>query len=325
LEAGAVLPTKTQLLAIAGGPANEGNVNSIIVALSQYGARFGLDLPHRLAHYFAQLGEETGGFKWDKELASGAEYEGRKDLGNIKPGDGVRFKGRTGIQITGRANYAAFTAWAQKNIPGNVPDFESQPDLLNTDPWEGMGPIWYWSTRNLNALADENNIEQITKKVNGGLNGFDVRVQFYTRAALVFLGYGPNDIRAFQIQALQDRVYTGKIDSDPGPKTRAALHMELVKLDDTGDAAQVATPAPVLTPVDKPVAVVAQGSDRRGWLWTGLSGISLSTVISAFADVPWQWKAGAGIVALAIVVIMLFLGDRIIRRVKKLRDEINAA
>lgn len=318
-----MLPTKTQLLAIAGGPTNEANVASIITSLSQFGSRFGLDLPHRLAHYFAQLGEESGGFKWDKELASGAEYEGRKDLGNIKPGDGIRYKGRTGIQITGRANYAAFSTWVHSNVDLSAPNFESSPDLLNTDPWEGLGPIWYWSTRKLNVLADENNLEQITKKVNGGLNGFDVRVKFYVRAALVFLGYGADELARFQTDSKNAGVYTGKIDNDPGPKTRTALHMSLVKLDDSGEAHTVATPAPVVTPVETPVAVVAKGSDKRSWLWSGMSGLSVTSMFSAFADVPWQYKVGAGVLSLALILIMLFVGDRIIRRVKTLRDEIN--
>lgn len=96
-------------------------------------------------------------------------------------------------------------------------------------------------------------------------------------------------------------------------------------------AQQGAAPAPVQVvektvpvEVEKPVPVVPKGSDKRAWLWGGMSSISLSTIVSGFVDVPWQAKVGAGIVALATVVIMLFIGDRIIRRVKTLRDEINA-
>lgn len=335
-----MVPTTQQLLTIGGNSSSAASANaaSLITALSRYGAQFGLDLPHRLAHYIAQLAEESGGWKWDRELASGKEYEGRGDLGNVQPGDGVRYKGRTMGQITGRANYRAFTTWARKNIDTNAPDFEASPDLLNTDPWEGLGPLWFWSTHDLNDLADENNIEQITKRWNGGLNGFDVRVNFYVRTALVFIGVGPTDIRVFQkaaqIEGLlpPDTDKVKQVDGDAGPKTRAALHQKLVELSptwltaDTKRAPVVETVTETVTKhVETPVAVVAKGSDKRNWLAWPLSGISVTTLFTSFADLPWQYKVASGIVVLVLAGVLYFLGDRIIRRVKTLRDEINAA
>ncbi|MCX7219989.1 MAG: glycoside hydrolase family 19 protein, partial [Burkholderiales bacterium] len=68
---------------------------------------FNINTPLRLASFLAQVGHESGQLKYLKELASGDAYEGRKDLGNTQAGDGVRFKGRGLIQITGRANYKA--------------------------------------------------------------------------------------------------------------------------------------------------------------------------------------------------------------------------
>jgi len=59
----------------------------------------------RRAMWFSQVGHESGGLKYQEEIASGAAYEGRTDLGNTQPGDGTRFKGRDFIQITGRHNY----------------------------------------------------------------------------------------------------------------------------------------------------------------------------------------------------------------------------
>lgn len=250
-----MIPNVDQLKQIAGNSAPNAavlsNMVSIVVALQRTAPAVGLDKPHRVAQYLGQLGEESGEFKWDKELASGAEYEGRKDLGNVKPGDGVRFKGRTAGQITGRANYRAFTAWARKNVDNNAPDFEASPDLLNTDPWEGLGPIWYWDTHKLNAFADQGDIETITKRWNGGLNGFQVRVDNYVRAALVFLGYNAKDVSGFQIKAGLN------VDGDAGPKTRAALHMALVALD-TGAPVQTVA-APVVSEVQVEVKAPGKG------------------------------------------------------------------
>jgi len=79
------------------------------------------------------------------------------------------------------------------------------PDKVNTVPWEGLGPIWYWDSGNptgksLNSFADDNNIEIITRRINGGLNGFGNRLDYYSRAALVLLGFGLSkaEIEKFQ-------------------------------------------------------------------------------------------------------------------------------
>jgi hypothetical protein len=100
--------------------------------------------------------------------------------------------------------------------------------------------------------------------------------------------------------------------------------MSLVKLDQTGEAHEVATPAPIVAPVETPVAVVAKGSDKRAWLWWPAGGMGGLGIVQSFTELPWQYKLGVGVGIIALLVILLFLGDRIIRRVKTLRDEINA-
>lgn len=199
------------------------NMRSVVAGLEAYPA--GLDRPHRLAHYLAQLCHESGGFRYDGEVwgptPAQRRYEGRKDLGNTQPGDGYKFRGRTGIQITGRANTAAFRDWCRKNVSRSCPDFEADPDAMNADPWEGLGPIWYWDTRGLNAYADKNDIRTITLRINGGLNGFDDRKAWYAKCALVLLGRGPRDVVAFQQACGLSR------DGVAGIKTMAALHTAL--------------------------------------------------------------------------------------------------
>ncbi|APX65568.1 glycoside hydrolase [Sphingomonas sp. LK11] len=122
----------------------------------------------RLAHFLGQVGHESGGFRYMEELATGAAYEGRKDLGNVKVGDGRRYKGRGPLQLTGRANYRAFGAALDL-------DLENDPEIA-ADPAIGiLIACEYWQQRKLNALADADDTKAITRRVNGGENGLPDR------------------------------------------------------------------------------------------------------------------------------------------------------
>lgn len=131
----------------------------------------------RAAMFCAQVGHESLGLKYMEELASGAEYEGRADLGNTHPGDGVRFKGRGPIQITGRANYTKVSQWANAHDYVNTADFfVEHPKRLASVRYGFLGAVWYWTVaRDMNSYADRDDIEGATRAVNGGLNGLDDR------------------------------------------------------------------------------------------------------------------------------------------------------
>lgn len=129
----------------------------------------------RIASYLAQIGHESGRLRYLEEIASGKAYEGRADLGNINEGDGVLFKGRGLIQITGRYNY-------QKCGEHFGIDLVFQPELLSSPEWAVKSSLWFWNTHNLNAYADNNDLRGQTKIINGGYNGFQDRQKLYIDA-----------------------------------------------------------------------------------------------------------------------------------------------
>lgn len=135
--------------------------------------------PVREMMFLAQVCHESGGFNYVRELASGEAYEFRIDLGNTEPGDGVRYKGRGLIQITGRSNYAACGAALGL-------DLIAAPELLEQPLNAAYSAAWFWHGRKLNELADHDDFRGITKRINGGYNGMEDRLAYYKRAQEVF-------------------------------------------------------------------------------------------------------------------------------------------
>ena len=127
-----------------------------------------LDSGLRLAHFMGQCAHESGGFRYMEEIASGAAYEGRADLGNTQPGDGRRFKGRGPIQLTGRANYRR--VGRQIGI-----DLERHPEIVSHPSIGLLVGCFYWSDRKLNAKADADDLLGLTRAINGGTNGLEDR------------------------------------------------------------------------------------------------------------------------------------------------------
>jgi putative chitinase len=125
--------------------------------------------------FLAQLAHESDGFRTTREYATGEAYEGREDLGNTEDGDGMRYRGRGLIQLTGRANYREFSDHLGVDI-------EEQPDLVEQFPLALQVSILFWNKRKLSLLADAGNFERITRRINGGLNGYADRRTYLERA-----------------------------------------------------------------------------------------------------------------------------------------------
>lgn len=134
-----------------------------------------INTPQRQAAFLAQLAHESVELRYFEEIASGQAYEGRRDLGNTQPGDGRRYKGRGPIQLTGRANYRDAGRALGLDLEGNPP--------LAAEPRVGFRTAgWYWTTRDLNRLADKGDFVGITRRINGGTNGLADRQRYYATA-----------------------------------------------------------------------------------------------------------------------------------------------
>lgn len=133
----------------------------------------------RVAAFVSQLAHESAGFRYLSEIwgptAAQRRYEGRRDLGNLQPGDGYRYRGRGWVQLTGRANFRTYGRLLGLDLEGN-PDLAAQPETA------ARIAAAYWTSRNLNRLADAGDVEGVTRGINGGLNGLSDRQRLYSLA-----------------------------------------------------------------------------------------------------------------------------------------------
>lgn len=189
----------------------------IVPALTE----FGITTPARIAAFLAQVAHESGEYRYMEEIADGSAYEGRSDLGNTFPGDGTKYKGHGPIQITGRANHALCGAALGL-------DLVAFPTLITLPQYGTRSAGWFWKSRGLNELADGGDFEAITRRINGGTNGWDDRVRYWERAKAVLglvqapaaSGGSIEPVEAIKrLQAKNGLVADGVV----GPKTRAAL------------------------------------------------------------------------------------------------------
>ena len=176
--------------------------DAVIAMIPAVAQKFQIDSALRLAHFLAQCGHESGGFRLTKEnlnysalrltqvfpkkfasleaakkaVSSGTKgiaeaiYGMRKDLGNTEVGDGGKFFGRGIIQLTGKANYTAYSKAIDK------PEILINPDLLAEPEDAILSAGWFWKTNGLNFLADKGDLTVVTKRINGGTHGLAERI-----------------------------------------------------------------------------------------------------------------------------------------------------
>jgi len=143
---------------------------------NQYLPEYEITTSLRLCHYFAQVGHESAQLNYAEEIASGRAYEGRKDLGNIYPGDGVKYKGRGLIQCTGRYNYERISKSFGIDLINN-------PQMLCGADLAVRSSLWFWKVNKLNDITD---FKILTRKINGGYNGMLDRLAILERCKKVF-------------------------------------------------------------------------------------------------------------------------------------------
>ena len=181
--------TQDQLRRIMPG-ANAAKLTLFFPHLQAAMEEFEINTPLRAAAFLAQLAHESGQLRFMEEIwgptAAQRRYEPvttlSKRLGNTQKGDGFRFKGRGPIQLTGRDNYQRFGALLGLDLVGN-PATAATPEVAFRIA--GL----FWKNKGLNQLADQQNFREITRRINGGFNGLQDRLNFFARAKTV-LGTG---------------------------------------------------------------------------------------------------------------------------------------
>ena len=159
-----------------------------VSALNIAMARHRINTPKRIAAFLAQVGHESGQLQYVRELGS-TQYLNKYDTGTLAvrlgntpepDGDGQKYRGRGLIQITGRSNYrqCSLGLFGDERLL-------SLPELLEQPQWAAESAAWFWEQSGLNELADRDQFNSITRRINGGLNGLQDRLEIWARARAV--------------------------------------------------------------------------------------------------------------------------------------------
>lgn len=178
--------TLTQLQQIFPNARSQAGVFISALNAAMYGRR--ITTPKRIAAFLAQIGHESGELRYVRELGSD-QYLSKYDIGSLAArlgntpeldGDGQKYRGRGLIQMTGRRNYLV----CSQALFGDE-RLMQQPELLELPQWAAESAAWFWQSNGLNELADKDQFNTITRRINGGLNGLENRLQLWRRAKAV--------------------------------------------------------------------------------------------------------------------------------------------
>lgn len=158
--------------------AKAGLVERLAEGMNRYLPVYGITDLGEVQMFLAQAAHESMGFSTMYELwgptPAQKRYERRKDLGNVAPGDGFRYRGRGIFQLTGRANYR--TEGEALGLP-----LESNPELA-ADPFHAVHiACKYWKRRKIGAVARRGDFVAVTRLINGGTNGIEDRRRLFDR------------------------------------------------------------------------------------------------------------------------------------------------
>lgn len=178
--------TQDQLVNILPNARTQAGV--FISALNAAMERFRINTPKRIAAFLAQVGHESGQLQYVRELGNN-QYLSKYDTGTLAlrlgntpeaDGDGQKYRGRGLIQITGRSNYrqCSLGLFGDERLL-------SLPELLEQPQWAAESAAWFWEQNGLNELADRDQFNTITRRINGGLNGLQDRLEIWARARAV--------------------------------------------------------------------------------------------------------------------------------------------
>ena len=212
-------------------------VNGIVEVQNEVLSHYGFTEPHRYVMLMAQLMHESAHFRTLKEFHDGSNYEGRKDLGNVRRGDGKRFRGSGLIQRTGRANTElSFKYWFKEGgrvlerLIAKKPNSSARWSLMLRDDSRLAleDACLYWTRdRDLHRFADlssfEDALRKITKQINGGYNGLEDRRRCARAFGLSVLGY--ESLRELQ----KDKRI--EVDGEWGPNSDSVLWKALQESD----------------------------------------------------------------------------------------------
>lgn len=184
------------------------NSKDIVDALNLHLTKYNITHSNDVASFLAQVGHESGEFKYvienlnysakallsvfgkyftpdqaaayhrKPELIANRVYANRMGNGPESSGDGWRYRGRGFIQITGKNNYAALGKALKKDILSN-------PDCISSIDAAVESACWFWESNKLSPIAISGKFELLTKRINGGLNGYDHRVALLNKALTV--------------------------------------------------------------------------------------------------------------------------------------------